>query len=113
MKLDENILRQGDVLLVYRGKTDTNPLVVQLGQAVVLAFGETTGHRHQLRRKTSGITSPDIPVFDASAERYIQLLDQGELSHEEHSIVLLRPGTIEVGVQVEAGPHNMLRRVQD
>jgi len=109
MELNTDQLRQGDVLLVYVAQTETAPRVIAHDEPCILAFGEATGHKHQILTKVI----PQKPVFDASAERYIRLLKQGELSHDEHSIALLRPGTIEIGVQVEAGPHNMLRRVQD
>ena len=113
MKLNENQYRQGDVMLVYVDATADDSRVVEPGQTVVLAHGEVTGHTHALRTKTTVKTPPSTPMFDAAAERYIRLLDSGELSHEEHSIALLRPGTIEIGIQVEAGPGNMLRQVAD
>lgn len=111
--LNENQLRQGDVMMVYVEKTETAPAVVEPGQRVILAHGEVTGHTHALRVDTPVSAPPSKPVFDAAAERYIQLLDSGKLGHEEHSTAIMRAGTIEIGVQVEAGPHNMLRRVAD
>jgi len=109
MELNKNQLRQGDVMMVYVGKTETAPKEVKSGQTVILAFGEQTGHKHAL---LVGKKSK-YPAFDAAAERYIQILVSGKLSHEEHEAAILRAGTIEIGVQVEAGPHNMLRQVQD
>lgn len=113
MKLNKDQIRQGDVFLLYIDKSEQASKTVEPGQTVILAHGEATGHAHALRSQSPVVMPPDNPVFDAAAERYIQLLDNGELSHEEHSIALLRPGVIEIGVQVEAGPHNMLRRVAD
>lgn len=112
MKLNNDIFRQGDVILVYR-ETNSSAKTVEPGQACILAFGEVTGHKHQLRSKAKVVTPPINPVFDVAAERYLQLLDSSELSHEEHDIVKLRAGVIEIGVQVEAGPGNMLHRVAD
>ena len=113
IKLNQNQLRQGDVFMIYVEKTETKPVVVEPGQKIILAHGEVTGHTHALRLDSPVIIQPSKPVFDAAAERYIQLLDSGKLGHEEHSTAFMRSGTIEIGVQVEAGPDNMLRRVED
>lgn len=118
INLNQNQFRQGDVLMVYVSNhadipADGKPVTVEPGQRVILAHGEVTGHTHALSVNTRIITPAKKPVFDAAAERYIQLLDSGKLNHEEHEVVILRPGIIEIGVQVEAGPHNMLRRVVD
>jgi len=113
IKLNQNQIRQGDVMMVYVKNPQTKPAVVEPGQRVILAHGEVTGHTHALRVDTPVVNPPAKPVFDAAAERYIQLLDSGKLSHEEHDVAIMRAGTIEIGVQVEAGPQNMLRRVAD
>jgi hypothetical protein len=113
IKLNPDQVRQGDVMMVYVAKPETEPKVVEPRQRVILAHGEVTGHTHALRSDAPVVQPPSKPVFDAAAERYIQLLDSGKLSHEEHTAAIMRAGTIEIGVQVEAGPHNMLRRVVD
>jgi hypothetical protein len=111
--LNQDQIRQGDVMMVYVAKTETPPVIVEPGQKIILAHGKVTGHTHALRSDDPIIIQPSKPVFDASAERYIQLLDSGKLCHEEHDIAIMRAGTIEIGVQVEAGPDNMLRKVED
>lgn len=111
--LDPNQIRQGDVIMVYVDKTEAPAKVVEPGQTVVLAHGEVTGHTHALRSDAPVITPPSKPIFYAAAERYVQLLDSGKLGHEEHETAIMRAGMIEIGVQVEAGPHNMLRKVAD
>ena len=113
MKLNENIIRQGDVIAVYRDEIPQDARIVEPGQRVILAHGEVTGHTHALVSKTKPDTAPAVPVFDASAERYLRLIDERKLGHEEHTIAKFKPGGIELGVQVEAGPNNMLRRVVD
>jgi hypothetical protein len=113
IKLNENQARQGDVFLRYVDKPEAEPKTVEPGQIVILAHGEVTGHTHAMRVDTPATVPPSKPIFDAAAERYIQMLDSGALSHEEHSMYRAKAGVIEIGVQVEAGPHNMLRRVAD
>ena len=113
IKLNKDQIRQGDVMMVYVAKAETPPVIAEPGQTVVLAHGVVTGHTHALRSDAPVTAPPSKPVFDAAAERYIQLIDSGKLSHEEHDVAIMRAGTIEIGVQVEAGPHNMLRRVAD
>lgn len=123
-ELDNNQIRQGDVFLLYIDKPETEPKIVEPGQCVILAHGESTGHTHALRSDAPITSPPSKPVFDAAAERYIKMLFKGRLAHEEHFLTdhpealadgstPVRTGTIEIGVQVEAGPHNMLRRVED
>lgn len=113
MKLDPKIIRQGDVLLVYVDSPESAPVQIEAGQRVILAHGEVTGHTHALVLDAPITKAPSKPVFDAAAERYIQLYTTGKLSHEEHEAAVLKAGKYEIGVQVEAGPDNMLRRVAD
>lgn len=109
----KKVIRQGDVILVQVEQTETEPKQIEAGQRVILAHGEVTGHTHALTLDTKAKTPPSKPVFDAAAERYIQLVSDATLHHEEHHAAVLKAGKYEIGVQVEAGPHNMLRRVVD
>lgn len=109
----KTIIRQGDVILVEVKTTETEPKLVEPGQRVILAHGEVTGHTHALTLDAPAKIAPTKPVFDAAAERYIQLVSEATLTHEEHHAAILKAGKYEIGVQVEAGPHNMLRRVID
>lgn len=109
----KNIIRQGDVILVQVDQTETEPKQVEAGQRVILAHGEVTGHTHCLTLDAPALTPPTKPVFDAAAERYIQIVSEATLRHEEHHAAVLKAGKYEIGIQVEAGPHNMLRRVTD
>lgn len=116
IKLNVNQVRQGDVIMVRVDNTDAEPKQVEPGQRVILMHGEVTGHTHSLRLDTPTKKKPSVPVFDASAERYIQFAFGGNLSHEEHDTAgpdVLVAGKYELGIQVEAGPDNMLRQVAD
>lgn len=108
-----DIIRQGDVILVQVAQTESTPKQVEPGQDVILAFGEVTGHKHALTLDDKTKVTHKKPIFDASAERYIQLVSDATLRHEEHHAAVLRAGKYELGVQVEDGSHNMLRVVAD
>ncbi len=113
MKLNKNQIRQGDVMLVRVDKAETTPVVPEPGQRVILAHGEVTGHTHALVLYKPQTQAPTVPVFDASAERYIQLVSDAGLTHEEHTEHKPIMGLWEMPVQVEAGIGNMIRRVAD
>lgn len=100
-------IRQGDVLLVRRAKLPA--AVAELPReddAVVLAYGEVTGHRHQLR-------GPQVTYFrDTSGHEYVALSAPDRLLHEEHSTIEIPEGVAELGAQVEFEPA-ALRTVAD
>ena len=100
-------IRQGDVLLVRR---DAKPrgagLLPREDGAVVLAHGEVTGHKHQLR-------GPQVTYYRDSGNEYITIVGAPEpLVHEEHSAVPIVPADFELGQQVEYAPAE-LRNVAD
>jgi hypothetical protein len=84
------IYRQGDVLL-KETKFVGGDLTGQ-GESLVLAEGESTGHRHLL-------SSPEpISVFDvpSTERRFIWLTRPATLTHEEHKQLVIGEGTYEV-----------------
>lgn len=100
-------IRQGDVLLVRR---EAKPLGAGLlpreNGSVVLAHGEVTGHKHQMR-------GAQVTYFRDSGHEYVTVKDKPEpLVHEEHSAISLVPGDYELGQQVEYSPAE-LRNVAD
>lgn len=100
-------VRQGDVLLVRR---DAKPrgagLLPRENGSVVLAHGEVTGHKHQLR-------GPQVTYYRDSGHEYVTVKGKPELLvHEEHSAIALPPGDYELGQQVEYSPAE-LRNVAD
>ena len=62
---------------------------------VILAYGEATGHAHR-------IASPQVAMWSVGEQRYIAV-DGGpaELTHEEHGLIVIPPGTYEVLIQRE------------
>ncbi len=105
------ILRQGDVGL-QRISTQPADLPADLkpvdldGQRVILAYGEVTGHAHAIAETTKA------KLWDAGAERYLQVLETTALRHEEHAPINLEPGIYRVIQQREYSPEE-IRRVAD
>lgn len=107
----QTILRQGDVLLRRTNKkpTATAKTVLDEGR-VILAYGEVTGHAHQV------ITAEDIAVDNRDDVPAQQLFEESDgsrllvitqpslLRHEEHDRIDLPVGNYEVIRQSEYTP---------
>ena len=93
--------RHGDVLVV---RIDEIPQDVKKLDHLVLAWGEVTGHKHQL----------DVgELFETkNGKLYFRLNKKGRLSHEEHKTIELPAGNYEVIGQREYYPAE-IRRVRD
>jgi hypothetical protein len=91
-KLDSSQIRQGDVLIV---RVDDAPKAKSEG-AVVIAYGEVTGHKHQFMAEskvsylgnTTGLERYGVPA-------------EAKLLHEEHTAPVVPAGLYERPVQVE------------
>jgi len=91
--------RQGDVLII---PTKTIPKktkeVPREDGAVVLAYGEVTGHRHRIH-------DPGVCLLsrEGSTDRYLTIAgeDLVHLVHEEHATIDLGPGNYVVRIQRE------------
>lgn len=82
-------VRQGDVLLVdaaYRSGVPADATEITATERVVLAYGEVTGHAHAIAEPVK------TKYFDARAERFLCLLQDVTLRHEEHGAILLDAG---------------------
>jgi hypothetical protein len=73
--------------------------------AIILAFGEQTGHMHQ-------ISLDEAAEYDTDIERFIRVLEKAYLKHEEHSTIVLPKGNYKVIQQVEFTPE-AIRNVTD
>lgn len=103
--------RQGDVLLVRvsgifnkgipKGAKDITPKDAR----IVLAFGEVTGHAHALEEAKIG----KAKLWDAGAERFLQVLEKTALTHEEHSPIALEAGVYKVVQQREYAPEDLAK----
>lgn len=109
------MFRQGDVLLISvneipKGAAETTE---RDPGRIVLAYGEVTGHAHAIYEPLTKAT-PDgkARIWDAGAERFLQVLEVTSVRHEEHAPVSLAPGVYKVVRQVEYTPEE-IRRVAD
>lgn len=100
------VFRQGDVLLIQR---PTLPKSAQKQEGpCILAYGEVTGHSHQV--KTDGEIWVDV---NDAGRRYLKVLQDTSLDHEEHSQIALKgPSIYEVIIQGEYTPEG-IRNVVD
>jgi hypothetical protein len=98
--------RQGDVLIKRSTiPADAKPVPRDNG-SVVLAYGEATGHSHQLR-------GPNVTMFrDSAGHEYVRVTAPEPLAHEEHSAIPTPVIEGESGAQVEFEPA-ALRNVAD
>lgn len=109
--------RQGDVLIMATEKAPENKFKVE-GKGV-LAFGEVTGHSHQVAgRNKSAVTSwmdtdPKAGGLAMLAEKLsVKGSAPAEVTHEEHGTIPLPPGNYDVYRQQEYAPGE-LRNVAD
>jgi hypothetical protein len=97
-----NNQRQGDLLIEQVSEIKGTPT-----KSKVLAEGETTGHKHQLKGN-------QVQVYEFQNEKYVQVLEPAELIHEEHQKLELEPGNYKVTNQREYSYlDNNIRRVAD
>ena len=104
------MIRQGDVFVEATTDTlDASKEIPRDNGAVVLAYGEVTGHSHQIR-------SPNVCHLRAegvSAYTVLRVTDEGALlEHEEHAPIALPPGTYRVSIQREYSEQEV-RNVSD
>jgi hypothetical protein len=105
------ILRQGDVALIAVDSIPSDAeLQPQIGQKLILAFGEKTNHHHRFEFQD---TSHNVKLYVAhGGARYIHVEAPSDLLHEEHSTASVPVGKWLLPQQVEYTPAE-LRRVAD
>lgn len=116
----KTIFRQGDVLLTLVAALPKGAKDMSLKDRIVLAYGEVTGHAHAVypeipeRARARQTVKPKMParLWDAGAERFLQVVERTTLRHEEHAPVPLDPGIYRVTTQREYSPEE-IRRVAD
>lgn len=105
------IVRQGDVLLRRVDSIPENVEVVPRDNGrVILAYGEMTGHAHAIIDETTELVTTTL---SPSIERFLRVLEDTELKHEEHATVFLSPGVYEVIQQQEYVAPQISRAVYD
>lgn len=88
--------RQGDVLLQPVGTLPLGAKEVHVDGDVILKRGEATGHAHRIADAPG-----KVRVWDAGAERFLQVLETVSLRHEEHATIDIAPGLYYLPNQVE------------
>lgn len=107
------ILRQGDVLLTRVSALPAGARDITTGSRIVLAEGEVTGHAHAVYEPiTKDAPRGRARIWDAGAERFLQVVETTALKHEEHAPIPLEPGIYKIGHQREYHPEE-IRRVVD
>lgn len=91
--------RQGDVLIIPTKKLPKGTTEIPREDgAVVLAYGEVTGHRHRIH-------DPGVCLLsrEGTTDRYLTIAgeDLVHLVHEEHATIDLAPGNYVVRIQRE------------
>lgn len=97
--------RHGDVVIV---QDDTAEASGEVRKDRILAFGEVTGHSHQIVRGSTKVRD----VANAVAQRLVEVAKLSYLDHEEHKTSRLPKGKYRSGIQAQWTPEG-LRRVQD
>lgn len=108
------IARQGDVLIrrVNAIPSGAKPKDRDGGR-VILAYGESTGHAHQVMVADRLPAADDAVLLTvAESATFLRLAKKAQLVHEEHAAIDLAPGTYEIVHQREYTPWGE-RRVLD
>lgn len=105
-------VRQGDVLItaikaIHAGCKKIAPT----GGRIVLAHGEVTGHAHAIYEPKK------VEYYEDEAARYMRVIEEVDLLHEEHAPIRLVPGDYRIerfgeGTQREYTPE-AIRSVAD
>ena len=102
-KLDNDQLRQGDVMVVRVGDAKK---VAPAKTSVIVREGEATGHKHQFMAESR------VSFLGRNCEQ-LAVGAPASLHHEEHSPTTLVPGIYDLPVQVEHTDEDEPRVVAD
>jgi len=96
--------RQGDVLVEKVGRLPKKSRkLVQVKRdkgKIVLAYGEVSGHSHAVLEKSAKLWMDQKDVN----ERFLEIIKDAKLEHEEHGTIDLEPGVYKVTRQKEYEP---------
>jgi hypothetical protein len=100
------MIRQGDVLLKPIQSLPKG-LAKQEPGKLILAYGEVTGHAHEIKERTS-VTA----WVDDKGSLFLDVEEPTTLTHQEHDEVVIAPGKYQVIRQREYTPEE-IRNVAD
>lgn len=105
-----NLYRQGDVLLKQVAQLPAETTPVENAERIVLAYGEATGHAHTV----GAAAAEEFTLAEAAGvvRRFLKVVGNAVVTHEEHAAILLPPGIYEIVAQREYSPE-AIRRVVD
>ena len=95
-----NILRHGDISFHEIDKLPTGLTEIAHKGEMVLALGETTGHRHVLTVERSKILESKW-YKDASGGYYVSLSAPATVTHEEHKLIEVPAGIYKINNEQE------------
>jgi hypothetical protein len=100
----------GDVIIKCVDTLPTNFDELENEPNNCLAYGELSGHAHQLQEGEFEIkVDKDNPTM-----RHLRIVKPTALRHQEHKTVMLQPGNYQIGIQQEYDPFTKkLRQVID
>lgn len=98
--------QQGDV--VFKRVEDFNPDGMKKLKTLCIQEGEVTGHSHVLE-------GGNVKIFeDHTKNKFVQILSEAVLRHEEHRPFKLPPGKYKVHIVREVDHiNNIIRQVAD
>jgi hypothetical protein len=97
--MEKRVFGHGDVMVVKTAKIPkgAEPLK-QKTKNPTLAFGEVTGHSHQISKGVAAL-------FTFNEKTYMEVKSKiACLTHEEHHEIEIPEGTYEIGIQREYSP---------
>lgn len=92
------MFRQGDVILIPVQQLPDGKSVARENGRIVLAHGEATGHAHTVAEINASLIEIE------TGERFLEIVRDAELVHDEHNTIALAPGIYKVGRQREYQP---------
>ena len=110
----KQLVRQGDVLVRPTTKRPIASAKTILDRGrVILAYGEVTGHAHEVIGVDNADPVPAMALFEEpDGTRLLMVKRDALLHHEEHGPIALAPGGYEVIRQREYSPES-IRNVAD
>ena len=100
------IALHGDVILRLESLPENFPAMDKVKDDC-LAYGELTGHAHQIIGEPEAF---NLRVDPATKQRYLRVLKPVLLKHQEHEKLKLPPGDYRIDIQREYDPFEKLSR---
>lgn len=92
--------QQGDVLFFRESELPEGLKEKEIGDKIVFAEGEATGHAHTT-------TIDNVKIYEDNVNQlWTELFEQKIVTHEEHKPITLNPGIYRIGIVQEVDPFN-------